>query len=82
MPRACNIPYCREQFVFAITAKDPSSICLSPPDKIKPSNQITSAEGYLGQSDEPRTTLSFLTVSQATSLFSSKCLHLLRDSPR
>lgn len=48
MPRACNIPYCREQFVFAITAKDPSSICLSPPDKIKPSNQITSAEGYLG----------------------------------
>ncbi|ODN94800.1 hypothetical protein L198_04945 [Cryptococcus wingfieldii CBS 7118] len=38
----------REEYVFAITAVDPSLIEIKPPGNIKITNRITSAEGYLG----------------------------------
>jgi hypothetical protein len=50
MPRI--LPYgeaaCREEYVFAITAREPGSIALGPPGQIKITNRISSIEGYLG----------------------------------
>jgi hypothetical protein len=42
----------REEYVFAITAKDPGSgvIQVGPPGQIKITNRINSTEGYLGES--------------------------------
>ena len=42
----------REEYVFAITDKDPGSgaIQVGPPGQIKITNRINSTEGYLGES--------------------------------
>lgn len=39
----------RDEYVFAITAKDPSAIKVAPAGSVKISNRITAAEGYLGE---------------------------------
>ncbi|WVQ84752.1 hypothetical protein IAT38_006909 [Cryptococcus sp. DSM 104549] len=38
----------REEYVFALTALDPTSLTVKPPGDIRISNRITSAEGYIG----------------------------------
>ena len=40
---------CREEYVFAITAREPSALVVGPPGQIKITNRISSTEGYLGQ---------------------------------
>jgi hypothetical protein len=59
MPRI--LPYgpaqCREEYVFAITAREsPSTIVVGPPGQIKITNRINSTEGYLGKLPTPRIT--------------------------
>jgi hypothetical protein len=41
---------CRDEFVFAITLKDPRSLELGPAHGIRISNRLSSAEGYIGGS--------------------------------
>jgi hypothetical protein len=52
MPRIVPTPdtTCREEFVFAITAKEPGSLTIGPPGQIKITNRINSTDGYLGKS--------------------------------
>jgi hypothetical protein len=51
MPRILSGTQCREEYVFAITAREsPSTIVVGPPGQIKITNRINSTEGYLGQS--------------------------------
>nr|ODN90943.1 hypothetical protein L204_05782 [Cryptococcus depauperatus CBS 7855] len=38
----------REEYVFAITVLEPSSLVVKPPENIRISNRITNAEGYIG----------------------------------
>jgi hypothetical protein len=50
MPRILPHGQCREEYVFAITAREsPSTIVVGPPGQIKITNRINSTEGYLGQ---------------------------------
>lgn len=44
-----NPGVCRDEYDFAITALDPSSLVISPSGQIKPRNRIENAEGYLGK---------------------------------
>lgn len=39
---------CREEYVFAITAREPASLTIGPPGQIKITNRINSTDGYLG----------------------------------
>ena len=39
---------CRGEYIFAITAKDPSAITIQPNADLRLANRLTSAEGYLG----------------------------------
>jgi hypothetical protein len=51
MPRILPHGQCREEYVFAITAREsPSTIVVGPPGQIKITNRINSTDGYLGQS--------------------------------
>lgn len=47
MIHASSAP-CREEYVFAVTARDPASITIGPAGQIKITNRLNSAEGYLG----------------------------------
>lgn len=38
----------RDEYVFAITALDPSSLIIKPAGNIRITNRLTSAEGYIG----------------------------------
>lgn len=38
----------REEYVFAITALDPSSLAIKPAGNVRITNRLTSAEGYIG----------------------------------
>jgi hypothetical protein len=50
MPRILPHEQCREEYVFAITAREsPSTIVVGPPGQIKITNRINSTDGYLGQ---------------------------------
>ena len=44
---------CRDEYVFAVTARDPGSLTLAPPGQIKITNRLNSTEGYLGVSVLP-----------------------------
>jgi hypothetical protein len=55
MPRILPHGRCREEYVFAITAREnPSTIVVGPPGQIKITNRINSTEGYLGESPYSR----------------------------
>jgi hypothetical protein len=55
MPRILPHGQCREEYVFAITAREnPSTITIGPPGQIKITNRINSTEGYLGESPYSR----------------------------
>lgn len=57
MPRITPAPgtetTCREEYVFAITAKESGGLTIGPPGQIKITNRINSTDGYLGEFSNP-----------------------------
>lgn len=49
IPRLTSENVFRDEYIFAITAKEGSGIAVAPAGKVKISNRISSTEGYLGK---------------------------------